>query len=68
MIPPKLKRGDEIRVISPARSLAILSKEVRYNALIVLKNLGLTVTYSKNVSEKDEFILSSYGESNVALE
>ena len=27
IIPPKLKRGDEIRVISPARSMKIISAE-----------------------------------------
>ena len=27
LIPDKLKQGDEIRVIAPARSLSLLSKE-----------------------------------------
>ena len=55
MIPAKLQRGDKIRVISPARSLAIISKEVQDNASRRWKSLGLIVTFSKNVSEKDEF-------------
>ncbi|MDP3640680.1 MAG: LD-carboxypeptidase [Nanoarchaeota archaeon] len=59
MIPPKLKKGDEIRVISPARSLAIISKETREIAVRKLKELGLKVTFSKHVEEKDEFDSSS---------
>ncbi len=59
MIPQKLKEGDEIRIISPARSLAIISKEVRSIALRRLKELGFKVTFSKHVEEKDEFNSSS---------
>ena len=55
MIPSKLKKGDEIRIISPARSLAIISKEVRDNALKKFKELGLTITFSEHSEERDEF-------------
>jgi len=59
MIPNKLKKGDEIRVISPARSMAIIDKESRKTAIERLTNLGFKVTFSKNVEEKDEFNSSS---------
>src|SRR4030043_2489833 len=59
MIPQKLKSGDEIRIISPSRSLAIISSECREIALRRLKELGLKVTYSKHAEEKDEFNSSS---------
>jgi muramoyltetrapeptide carboxypeptidase len=59
IIPPKLKKGDEIRVIAPARSMAIISKEIRMIAVNRLKDLGLKVTFSKNCEEKDEFNSSS---------
>lgn len=59
MIPPKLKKGDEIRVVSPARSLALISKEIRKIAQNRFKELGFTITFSKNAEEKDEFLSSS---------
>ena len=55
MLPDRLKEGDEIRVISPARSLAIISQEVRKIAVDSLEGLGLKVSFSKNAEEKDEF-------------
>jgi len=59
IIPPKLKQGDEIRVISPSRSLAIISPEVIEIAKERLKKLWLKVTFSKYAKEKDEFDSSS---------
>lgn len=59
MIPKKLKKGDEVRVISPARSLAIISKESRVIAQKRLKDLGLKVSFSKHVEKLDEFNSSS---------
>ncbi len=55
MYPEKLKDGDEIRVISPARSLSILSKEIRDSAVDRLNNLGFKITFSKHSEEVDEF-------------
>jgi len=57
--PPKLKKGDEIRVIAPANSLALISGPIREIATKRLKKLGFTVTFGKNVLECDEFISSS---------
>ena len=59
MIPKKLEAGDEIRVISPVRSLAIVSKEARRIAEERLKSLGFKVTYSEHAEEKDDFNSSS---------
>jgi muramoyltetrapeptide carboxypeptidase len=59
MIPEKLKAGDEIRVISPSRSLAMISNEVKEIANARFVDLGLTVSFSENSSEKDDFVSSS---------
>lgn len=59
MISSKLKKGDEIRIISPASSMAIISQENRDIAKKRLEELGFKVTFSKNVEEKDEFDSSS---------
>ena len=59
MIPDKLKKGDEIRVISPARSLSIISQEMRDIAIKRLTDIGFKVTYAKHVEEKDDFNSSS---------
>jgi len=59
MIPQKLKEGDEIRVISPARSLAIISQETREIALRRLREMGFKISFSKYAEECDEFKSSS---------
>src|SRR3989338_9159683 len=59
MIPPKLKNGDEIRIISPSRSMAIISKRVRKIAVQRFEDLGFKVTFSKHSEEKDIFNSSS---------
>lgn len=59
MIPNKLKKGDEIRVISPSRSLGIIAEDVRDLALETLSDLGFHVTFSKHAAELDEFASSS---------
>lgn len=59
IFPPKLKAGDHVRVIAPARSMAILSKETRQIALSRFEELGLKVSFGKHVEECDEFRSSS---------
>jgi muramoyltetrapeptide carboxypeptidase len=59
MIPNKLNAGDEIRIVAPALSLSILSKEHITLAEKRLKDMGFKVTYSKNVKEKNAFNSSS---------
>ncbi len=65
MIPNKLKKGDEIRIISPARSMSILSKDLLDIAITRFKELGFKITFSKHVKEIDEFNSSSI-ESRIA--
>ncbi|MCL2322560.1 MAG: LD-carboxypeptidase [Oscillospiraceae bacterium] len=59
MFPDKLKKGDEIRVIAPARSLGILSKHQIEYATKVLNDMGFKVTFGKHVKTCDEFFSSS---------
>lgn len=55
MIPEKLKRGDEIRVIAPSRSLSIVRQDIFDEAVRFLTNEGFRVTFAKNSRELDEF-------------
>jgi muramoyltetrapeptide carboxypeptidase LdcA involved in peptidoglycan recycling len=57
--PAKLKAGDEVRIIAPSRSLAIVSEEVRRIANKRFSDLGLKISFGKHVEEKDEFASSS---------
>lgn len=64
IIPQRLSIGDEVRVIAPSRSMAIISGQVRSIALERLENLGLKVTFSKNCEERG-FLDSSSVESRL---
>lgn len=59
IFPEKLKAGDEVRVIAPARSLSIISKENQEIANKRLEGLGLKLSFGKHVSEIDDFASSS---------
>jgi muramoyltetrapeptide carboxypeptidase LdcA involved in peptidoglycan recycling len=59
IFPNKLKVGDEVRVIAPSRSLAIITKENRAIAQKRFDDLGLTLTFGKHVEEMDEFASTS---------
>ena len=59
IIPQKLKRGDEIRIIAPARSLSLLSEENIQLAKTNLERQGFEVTFSKHCKESDIFMSSS---------
>ena len=59
MLAPKLKLGDEIRVIAPSRSLSILRDENFNKALYYLNNQGFHVTFSKHSWEIDDWNSSS---------
>lgn len=67
IIPEKLKKGDEIRVIAPARSLSLISEETRNIANKHLEEIGLRLSFSKNCEATDEFLSSSVGERIVDL-
>ena len=59
MIPPKLQKGDEIRIVAPARSLPLLSEELINYAVENLTAAGFKITFSKNCRESDMFNSSS---------
>lgn len=59
IFPTKLKSGDEVRIVAPSRSLAIISKEVRRIANDRFSALGLKLSFGKHVEEKDDFASSS---------
>lgn len=54
IIPDKLKRGDEIRIIAPSRSISLLSQDTIDTATKRLEDLGFKVTFGKNVDKKME--------------
>ena len=57
--PVKLKAGDEIRIIAPSRSMAILNKEIINIANKRFQELGLKLSFGKHIYETDEFNSSS---------
>lgn len=65
MIPAKLKPGDEVRVIAPSRSMAILGEDCKALATQRLENLGLEVTFGKHVMEADSDYLAASVEARV---
>ncbi|MCA1012152.1 S66 peptidase family protein [Halobacillus halophilus] len=66
MFPDKLKQGDEIRVISPAESLAIIAEDQRRLAIQRLEQLGVQVSYSTYAETRDDSALSQSIEKRVA--
>jgi muramoyltetrapeptide carboxypeptidase len=61
MIPDKLKSGDNVRIVTPARSLSLpwISKELQDIATRRIKELGLEITFGKHVKEMNSFQSSS---------
>jgi len=59
IFPKKLSKGNEIRIVAPARSLSIISPSVRSIAIKRLEEMGLTVSFSRHCDEIDEFDSSS---------
>ena len=55
VVPPKLRRGDEIRVIAPSRSLAALPDDQHATSMLRFEWLGLRTTFGRRVREIDEF-------------
>ena len=58
ILAPKLKIGDEIRVIAPARQLNIVSDQVIEIASNRLSEMGYKVSFGKNV-RSDDFLVST---------
>jgi len=59
IFPQKLKAGDEVRVIAPARSMSLISKESREIANKRFADMGLKLTFGKQIEESDDFVSSS---------
>lgn len=60
IIPSKLKEGDGVRVVAPARGfLPRMNEELRQTAANRFKELGLELSFGKHVNERDEFESSS---------
>lgn len=61
IFPPKLKRGDEARVVTPARSIKLpfITQEVQQLAAERLEGIGLKVTFGNHVGAKNHFSSSS---------
>jgi muramoyltetrapeptide carboxypeptidase LdcA involved in peptidoglycan recycling len=59
MFAKNLKPGDEIRVIAPSASMAIVKEEQLEIAENRMKQLGFQVSYAKNVHKHDEFYSTS---------
>lgn len=55
----KLKPGDELRIISPSRSLSLIAAEQRKIAKEQLQKLGFRISFSTNSFETDDFLSSS---------
>lgn len=49
IIPEKLNKGDEIRVIAPSRSMCVLNAEIIKFAQKKLERMGFKITFGKNV-------------------
>ncbi|MEC1432983.1 LD-carboxypeptidase [Bacillus subtilis] len=59
MYASKLKKEDEIRIVSPATSMSILSNEAKIQAKTALERLGYRVTIAEHANECNEFDSSS---------
>lgn len=59
IIPSKLKHGDTVRIVAPARSLAMIAKPLREIADRRFAELGLKLTFGRHVEESDEFVSAS---------
>ncbi len=56
IFPPKLNKGDEVRIVAPSRSMAMISEETQNNANQLFSRLGLKLTFGKHIHESDNFI------------
>ena len=55
VFPPKLRRGDEVRIVAPSRSLAVVGDKARKTASDRFAKLGLKLSFGGHVNEVDEF-------------
>ena len=59
LVPPRLQKGDNIRIIAPARSLSMIGEQQMHYSTKKLEEIGLNVSFSEHVYESDQFISSS---------
>jgi muramoyltetrapeptide carboxypeptidase len=59
IVPERLKQGDTVRVIAPARSLSMIPVQQREIANERFKEMGLRLTFGTHVEECDDFRSSS---------
>lgn len=59
MIANKLQPGDEIRVVAPSRSQAIIWENTHHHAMDFWMKSGFNLTFSKNCRELDQYQSSS---------
>ena len=57
--PKKISNGSHIRVIAPSRSFSIISETCREIAKKRFSEMGISVSYSKNSDNMDDFLSSS---------
>lgn len=55
IFPTKLKHGDHVRVIAPARTFAMIPKDQRDLSMSRFESMGLRVSFGKYIEESDEF-------------
>jgi len=59
IFPPKLNKGDEIRILAPSRSGVIISEEIKNIAKKKLEEMGYRVSFGKYINKSNEFNSSS---------
>ncbi|HEY0739168.1 MAG TPA: S66 peptidase family protein [Herpetosiphonaceae bacterium] len=59
MFAPKLQPGDQIRVVAPAISLAVIPQDQRTTASERYASLGLSISFAEHAEERDQFESSS---------
>lgn len=62
IIPSRLRSGAHIRVVAPARSLAMIGQDTRTVAGQRLGSIGLDVSFGRHVESCDDFVSSSVAE------
>lgn len=62
ILPQKLEIGDEVRIVAPSLSYKIIASELRELATKRLKEMGLKVSFGKNVEICNQFASSSIEE------
>jgi muramoyltetrapeptide carboxypeptidase len=59
IVPQRLQKGDEIRIVAPSCSLGVLDKTEIKIAIETLEKIGLKVTLGKHIHEINDFNSSS---------